>query len=128
MNKVAGSIFLGLIAMGAGPAPASWRTPMLAQATVSPSATYPSTPGDTTPSQIASADANGYTPAPVPDSDQAAPLVQAPEPGQPQWSPSLFRTARTYRGEGFVPGSSVQASQQRNVHPAPGVSLNVPLE
>ncbi len=55
-------------------------------------------------------------------------MVRSSGPAQAEWSPNLFTNARTYRGEGYVPGSSVQASQQRNVHPAPGISLKVPLE
>ncbi len=125
MRRVAGLCFLGALVMGAGPAPNSTlgRTPMLAQATISPSATYPSAPA-----QVASANSSGYTPAPVPDADDLAPVVRSTEPAQAEWSPNLFTGASTYRGEGYVPGSTVQGSQRRNIAPAPGVSLNVPLE
>lgn len=125
MRHIAGLFFLGMMVMGAAPPHGASlaRTPMLAQATISPSATYPAAPA-----QVASADPNGYTPAPVPDSDEIAPVVRSAGPPQAEWAPNLFTGAKTYRGEGYVPGSSVQASQQRNIRPAPGISLNVPLQ
>ncbi len=132
MRRIAGSVFLATLVFASmfslcvpSLAQSPKRRPILTQTTISPEAAYP-LPPQQAPAQIASADPNGYTPAPMPNSEEVAPV--APQSAQPQWSPSLFRAGRTYRGEGFVPGSSVQASQNRNVHPAPGISLNVPLE
>jgi hypothetical protein len=117
-------IFVASMAAAPALAASPLSAPILAEATVAPDAVS----ADPQPARVASADPGAYTAAPVPDSDQAAPLVAAPKPGEAQWAPNLFTGQSTYRGEGFVPGSSVQASQQRNRAPAPGVSLNVPLE
>jgi hypothetical protein len=124
MTRVAGMICVGLMVAAPALAASPLSTPLLAEATVAPAATDP----ESAPAQVASVPPGGYTAAPVPDADQAAPPVEAPKPGEAQWAPNLFTGQSTYRGEGFVPGSSVQASQQRNRAPAPGVSLNVPLE
>lgn len=124
MQRIAGFVFLATLIAVTAPASAQSpkRRPILPSTTVVPQGTYPAQ----TPSQMAAADPGGYTPAPMPDSDEAAPT--APASNEAQWSPSLFRAGHTYRGEGFVPGSSVQGSQNRNVRPAPGISLNVPLQ
>lgn len=124
MQRIAGFVFLATLMALSAPvsAQSAKRRPILPDTTLVPQGTYPAQ----TPSQMAAADPGGYTPAPMPDSDEAAPA--APASNEPQWSPSLFRPGHTYRGEGFVPGSSVQASQNRNIRPAPGISLNVPLQ
>jgi hypothetical protein len=69
----------------------------------------------------------GFTAAPMPNSDTSAPTAQAANQGQPTVAPSLFTTRPTYRGEGYVAGSSAQADQQKNYRPVPGINLSVPL-
>lgn len=124
MQRIAGFVVLATLVAAAAPGSAQSpkRRPILPDTVIVPQGTYPAR----TQSQVAAADPGGFTPAPMPNADDAAP-VAAPS-NEPQWSPSLFRPGRTYRGEGFVPGSSVQASQNRNVRPAPGILLNVPLQ
>lgn len=68
-----------------------------------------------------------YAPAPVPDDDSAAP-TQAYQPAQPQVEANLITPGRSYQGEGYLPGSTVQGSQDRGKGPAPGVNLKVPLD
>lgn len=72
--------------------------------------------------------ANRYAPAPVPDRDEAAPVLPQLGPPQPQFSPTLTRPQSTYFGEGYVAGSTVEGTEQRHYHPAPGFALTVPLE
>jgi hypothetical protein len=81
-----------------------------------------------TPAADAVGSGSDYAPAPVPDVDQSAPVQAELGPPQPEFKPGLFTSKDTYRGEGYTPGSSVQATEQRNAHPAPGILLNVPLE
>lgn len=68
-----------------------------------------------------------FIPAPVPDLDAAAPRPRESAPG-PHLTPSLFRPGRTYQGEGYTPGSSLEADQANRFRPRPGLNLNVPLQ
>lgn len=70
----------------------------------------------------------GYTLAPTPDTSLSAPQPLNANSKAPEWSPSLFRPKRTYRGEGFIDGSTAQDLQQRRLAPAPGINLKVPLD
>ncbi len=70
----------------------------------------------------------GYTTAPVPNGSLSAPLPANANSKSPEFSPSLFRPKSTYRGEGYIAGSSAQEQQQRKVGPAPGIKLKVPLD
>ena len=72
--------------------------------------------------------AAGYTLAPTPNTSLSAPQPLNANSKAPEWSPSLFRPKRTYRGEGFIDGSTAQDQQQRRLAPAPGINLNVPLD
>lgn len=69
----------------------------------------------------------GFSPAPVPDIDLVPHPRQEHVPAA-ELSADLFTNKKTYRGEGYLPGSTVQGSQERHVNPAPGFSLKVPLE
>lgn len=70
----------------------------------------------------------GYTLAPTPDTSVSSPQPPDANSKTPEWSPSLFRPKRTYRGEGFIHGSTAQDQQQRRLAPAPGINLKVPLD
>ncbi len=70
----------------------------------------------------------GFAPAPVPDIDLLPHVPHNAGPAQAELSADLFTAQKTYRGEGYLPGSTVQGSQTRHVNPAPGFSLKVPLE
>ena len=64
-------------------------------------------------------------PAPTPNKDLFAPRGAAPS--GPVLSPSMFRQAETFRGDGYTPGSAQSASQETKHMPLPGLSLKVPL-
>ncbi len=66
--------------------------------------------------------------APVPDTEQYAPVLRQLGPRQPEFAPSLFRPRTAFHGEGYVPGSTVQGSQERRLSPAAGVNVSVPLD
>ena|SRR5215471_11602248 len=78
-----------------------------------------------TPTLEQQAPAPGFTPAPVPNPDLIAPS-RAQQP-KPELAPQLFRPRSRYGGEGFTPGSTVDAEQNQNVRPVPGMNLSVPL-
>ncbi|HTW27922.1 MAG TPA: hypothetical protein VME92_12400 [Acetobacteraceae bacterium] len=76
--------------------------------------------------EAANAAPGQFEPAPVPDSDIAAPTApQASD--QPQFSPSLFNTKTQFRGDGFSPGSTAQSDEEKNYKPVPGFTMKVPL-
>ncbi len=66
-----------------------------------------------------------FVPAPTPNLDIDAPLNIA-TPGTVV-APTLLGQKATYRGEGFVQGSSPQVVQQSRHMSLPGISLRVPL-
>ena len=67
--------------------------------------------------------------APVPNLALAAPIpTVAKGPAQPEFAPRLFAAQKTYRGEGFVTGSTPQIAQDRRQAPAVGFNLRLPLE
>jgi hypothetical protein len=70
--------------------------------------------------------AGGYALAPMPNQDAFAPRVA--ESKGPEVAPSLLGgKSNSYRGEGFVSGSTPQVTQQPKRMPMPGISLKVPL-
>jgi hypothetical protein len=70
----------------------------------------------------------GFTAAPTPNQDATIPFVKDPRADQAQLGPSVFAPPpKGYRGEGYVPGSTVDGEQQRRIKPAPGINLTVPL-
>lgn len=73
-----------------------------------------------------------FSPAPVPNLDLTPPTRSFGRK-RTELTPEVFgsRLPRTYQGEGFVPGSSVQNDQgkkPRLQQLAPGLNLSVPLE
>ncbi len=69
-----------------------------------------------------------YTPAPVPHE-----IEQLADSSISETSirPHLFSelNADGFRGDGFVPGSTIQATEEaRWVHPLPGVNIMVPIQ
>lgn len=69
----------------------------------------------------------GFALAPMPNQDAFAP--RAVETQGAEVSPSLVggRAPASYRGEGFMKGSTPQVTQQPKRMPMPGISLKVPL-
>ncbi|HEX3350202.1 MAG TPA: hypothetical protein VHS58_19095 [Acetobacteraceae bacterium] len=77
-------------------------------------------------SSTTQAPSHGFTAAPVPNTD-----LNAPGPtnqAQPSLAPSLFTNKDTYRGEGFVSGSTAQTAQFQRAHPGVGGTLSVPIQ
>ncbi len=70
----------------------------------------------------------GYTLAPTPNSSVSAPMPLDANSKSTAISPGLFRPTKTYGGEGFIAGSTIQDQQQRKVGPTPGINLKVPLD
>ncbi len=66
-----------------------------------------------------------YEPAPLPNRDLRSPARRASS--EPNLSPTLFSTKTQYRGDGFSPGSTAQADQERRAKPGAGFSLHMPL-
>ena len=72
---------------------------------------------------------SGYTPAPVPNQDLDDPARRVSGPARTELMPGLYQPhGTTFQGDGFTPNSTVQGEQQRHYHPAPALSLSVPLE
>ena len=72
--------------------------------------------------------AGEFTPAPLPASDAPAPLQREAGPAQAKFTPGLFNPNQRTRGDGYVPGSTVEGNQQRRFHPTPGINMSVPLQ
>lgn len=66
-----------------------------------------------------------FVAAPMPDQDAFAPRASAST--APAVGPSMFQSKKSYRGDGFIPDSSPQISQQSKHVSLPGISLKVPL-
>ena len=89
--------------------------------------TAPSFSIEPSPARRAPATTPGFTPAPVPNQDVAAP--SGPRAGKDAAiAPSFFTRRDQYRGEGYSAGSSSQVQQERRVQPGAGVNLRVPLQ
>lgn len=72
---------------------------------------------------------SAFTPAPVPDIDQAPVPQKAAASGDPQLTPSFFHQAPAFMGDGYTPNSTVvQSEQSRRIGPAGGLNLSVPLQ
>jgi len=65
--------------------------------------------------------------APLPNSGMRAPLDLRASVGGAQLTPALIGPKYTYQGEAFLHGSTVQSEQNRNVNPAAGFNLKMPL-
>ena len=69
---------------------------------------------------------NGYAAAPMPNQDASAPRIV--ESQGPEVAPSMLGSKTTsFRGDGFISGSTPQVAQQPKKMPLPGISLKVPL-
>lgn len=70
---------------------------------------------------------DGFALAPMPNQGASAPRIV--ESQGAEVSPSVVggRPASTFRGDGFMTGSTPQATQQPKRMPMPGISLKVPL-
>lgn len=82
----------------------------------------------TTHADAPAGSASRFAAAPVPNLDEAAPVLRTLGPARPEVAPSLFRRTNTYRGEGFTTGSSAESEQTRRIAPTPGVNLSMPLQ
>ena len=70
--------------------------------------------------------ATGYAAAPMPNQDASAPRIA--EAQGPEVAPAMIGGKTTsFRGDGFMPGSTPQTAQQPKKMPLPGISLKVPL-
>lgn len=68
-----------------------------------------------------------YDPAPTPNREIDAP--QGPRAGNStELAPGLFTRGQQYRGDGYSPGSSAQAEQERRARPGAGFKLRMPLQ
>lgn len=65
--------------------------------------------------------------APLPNSGMRAPLDLRAAADGAQLTPTLMGPKYTYQGEAFLHGSTVQSEQNRNVNPAAGFNLKMPL-
>jgi hypothetical protein len=68
-----------------------------------------------------------YTPAPVPDSEYEVPSATGGQSG-PSLRPGFFQQRKSYQGEGYTPGSTIQGEEQRRYKPLPSLNLSVPLQ
>lgn len=68
----------------------------------------------------------GYTTAPTPNDDAAAPVTRASK--DTSLAPGFFSRRDQYRGEGLSPGSSAQIEQDRRAKPGAGFNLRMPLQ
>ncbi len=82
----------------------------------------PLTSSTTTPAVVVP---ERFEPAPTPNLDIDAPLTVTSSGAVV--APTLLGQKATYRGEGFVQGSSPQVVQQSRHMSLPGISLRVPL-
>ena len=69
---------------------------------------------------------SAYQPAPLPNRGLNAPLARSDDTAT-SLAPTLFTNKDTYRGEGFIKGSTAQAEQDRRARPTPGFSLVMPF-
>jgi len=111
---------IALALLAAGPAPRqqfSLAVPTdpspLLPLSASPLSLTPRQPGPT------------FEPAPTPDRDVRLPTTRASD--KPSFGPSLFTTPNQYRGDGFSPGSTAQAEQEKRTKPGAGFSLHMPF-
>ena len=108
---------LALPLLAASPGPRSFNLSVpLPQAPLLP--TPPRPPAVTVQSAL--------QPAPLPNRDVGAPIFRQDEQSA-SLSPMLFGTKETYRGDGFIKGSTAQGEQEHRVRPAAGFSLKMPL-
>lgn len=70
---------------------------------------------------------DAYAPAPMPDRDVAEPAAAAAS-GDAQLQPSVFSRKTEFQGDGFSPGSTVQSSEGRNLHPGWGLNWKMPVQ
>ena len=97
-------VLIGLLLIGAAPAPQSLPVPP-----IPPDIFLP------------------HHAAPVPDGNARGPAEAAP--GSVQLAPSLFRREKTFtQGEGYVPGSSFKENERERItKPTPGFNLRMTL-
>ena len=124
MMRIAGICGLAIATTAAAPPQADFsRYAVLEQPTVpgGPPAAFPAPVPGSLPGAA-------FAPAPVPDVDAIVPQHRSSGPAQAEVQANVFTAQKSYHGEGYLFGSSVQGSQQRKFRPAPGFSLKVPLE
>jgi hypothetical protein len=69
----------------------------------------------------------GFTPAPTPNRDAVGPALPRAS-NDASLSPDLFTRKEQYRGDGFAPNSTVQATEERHLQPAAGFNLKMPIQ
>lgn len=68
-----------------------------------------------------------YTPAPVPNENVERP-GHGGQRAHTELTPGLYRPGKSYLGDGYTPGSTIQGEEQRRYKPLPNLSLSVPLD
>ena len=66
-----------------------------------------------------------YEPAPLPNRDVELGTPRATLDSS--LSPTLFNRRDSYRGDGYLPGSTAQSETERRVRPGAGFNLKMPL-
>ena len=84
----------------------------------------PALPLPPKPPSVASPSA--FQPAPLPNRELSAPFAKLDDTST-SLAPTLFTNKDSYRGDGFIKGSTAQSEQERRVRPTPGFSLVMPF-
>jgi hypothetical protein len=85
----------------------------------------PLVPMSSSPLRLTPKAAPEFEPAPLPNRDLSGPIARPSN--APTFGPSLFTTKNQYRGDGFSPGSTAQAEQEKRLKPGAGFSLHMPF-
>jgi len=80
-----------------------------------------------TPAQPRRQPGPNYDVAPTPNRDLDGPLAPRAS-NSPELAPGIFTRGQQYRGEGYSPGSSAQAAQERRAQPGAGFKLRLPFQ
>ncbi len=126
MKRVVAALMVGALLASPGWAQ---RRGLNLQATPQGSALLPAPPARPlgTPTHPRGQPGPNYDVAPTPNRDIDGP--QAPRASNsPELAPGLFTRGQQYRGEGYSPGSSAQAAQERRAQPGAGFKLRLPFQ
>ncbi len=64
--------------------------------------------------------------APVPDNSLSAPIEQTPDGARLR--PDFFNQKAYNKGQGYVPGSTIEGQQEQRLKPIPGINFKMPLQ
>jgi len=71
--------------------------------------------------------ADGFAPAPLPDSDVEEPRTAASQPSGPSLEPDFFQRSKYQVGDGFSEGSHISDRPKGHGSAAAGLQLSMPL-